>query len=236
MTTTATRPAAGRLARDPGHPAGRPTSWAATAPLGGPTRAPALRSAAGHGRALRATRSARTALVALLGSLTLTVPALTLLGRADTATVDVVTSFLIVGALELVTARALWSLTHRRSPPAAYAALLARIGYALLVAVGALVLLDDGARGAAEFRQHWTSAAAVIGLGFVALAVAFWHSRIGTRIAPLALAGTGLAGMAVAVLPVDVPPVASVLPLVVGDLVLVAALAGRTVRPRPTAA
>ena len=143
------------------------------------------------------------AAAAVLASLALTVPALTLLGRADTATVDVVTSFLIVGGLELLVARALWSLTRRRSHPAAHAALLGRLGYALLVVVGALVLLDDGARGAAEFRQHWTSAAAVLGLQFVAQAVAFWHNRIGSRLAPLALAGAGVAAMAVALAPVE---------------------------------
>ncbi|MBM6399276.1 hypothetical protein [Phycicoccus sonneratiae] len=220
MTTTATRrPAPTATPRRPPVPA-TPT----------PTTAPAARRT--HHRS---TRSARVAAAAVLGSVALTVPALTLLGRPDTATVDVVTSFLIIGVLEVVAARALWTMTHDRSHPAAHAALLGRLGYALLVVVGALVLLDDGTRGVTEFRQHWTSAAAVVGLGLLALAVAFWHNRIGARIVPMTLAAAGLAGMAVAVVPVELGPVAPVLPLVVGDLVLVVALAGRALGRRAAA-
>ena len=100
------------------------------------------------GRAATPETHGAGAVAAIAGTLALSLPAVALLDRpAGTATVDVVASFLLVGGLEVVAARALWRLTRGHAHPAAYAALLARLGYALLLVVGALVLLVQGPAG-----------------------------------------------------------------------------------------
>ncbi len=179
-------------------------------------------------------RAARVAALTLPATLALGVPVATLLSSPrDVATVDVVVSVLLVGGLEVVAARALWVLTRERSHPAAWAALLARVGYALLLVAGAGVLLARGAGGLSAFGDHWLTGLGVLGLHLVAVGVALWHSRIGGRIAPALVTLSGALAMAAALAPVDGTPLwAGLGPVVLGDLVLTALLA-RTVARRP---
>ncbi len=166
------------------------------------------------------------AVVAIAGTLALSLPAVALLGRpAGSATVDVVASFLLVGGLEVVAARALWRLTRGHAHPAAYAALLARLGYALLLVVGALVLLVQGPAGTAAFGAHWGSALGVLGLHLVAVGVALRRCPAAGRFGPLLLSACGAAGLAAALAPVDgVPLTAALAPVLVGEVVLAGVL------------
>ncbi len=188
------------------------------------------------GRAATPETHGAGAVAAIAGTLALSLPAVALLDRpAGTATVDVVASFLIVGGLEVVAARSLWRLTRSHAHPAAYAALLARLGYALLLVVGALVLLVQGPSGTTAFGAHWGSALGVLGLHLVAVGVALRRCPAAGQFGPLLLSACGAAGLAAALSPVDgVPLTAALAPVLVGEVVLAGVLLRTTTR-RPVA-
>ncbi|MGG5259841.1 hypothetical protein [Phycicoccus avicenniae] len=219
MTTTAARPAH-RV-----HPV--PT---ARHDLRAPAPGARVRAAATRRPAVR---TAGLALAAGLGSLALSVPAVAQLDGLGSRSsgIDVVASFLVVAVLEVVLARTLWTLTRDRARPAAWAALLARTGYALLVAVGAVLLLAQGDAGAEAFRGHWSDALGVLGLHLVAAAVALRQSGLAGRIGSTAMALCGALALVAGLLPGTDPALTTVLvPAVTGEALLAAAL-GRAVLP-----
>ncbi|QIM22486.1 hypothetical protein G7075_17350 [Phycicoccus sp. HDW14] len=204
---------------------------------------PALRTRAAS-RSVAVGRTARLSVLGLLATLALSVPAVALLDGVGprASSLDVVSTFLIVAVLEVAVARGVWRVTREHAHPAAYAALLARTGYALLLVVGALVLLWTGPSAAPAFRDHWANALGVLGLHLVATGVAFWRSApsgLAARLGPLALSLSGTTALAATLLPLDGVTLPMVLaPVVVGELLLVlllarTALGGRTVRPAP---
>ena len=199
------------------------TTVAGTTPRTRRTDSPAPAVAA----LVRPDRRAVAAATAVVGTLALSLPAVALLDHTEgTATVDVVASFLLIGGLELLAARALWRLTRGHSHPAAYAALLARVGYALLVVVGALVLLVHGAQGLGDFRNHWLSALGVLGLHLVAAGVALRRCPSVGRAGPLLVAGCGAAGLAAALAPLGgVSLTTALVPVLAGEVVLTGVLA-----------
>lgn len=227
MTTTATRPtvrtrAPERTARSATRPARRPAAPATT-------RTPSAT------RTLGAARTARLTVLGLLSTLSLSVPAVALLDGVGprSSSLDVVASFLIVAVLEVAVARGVWRVTREHAHPAAHAALLARTGYALLLTVGALVLLSTGPAGAAGFRDHWGNALGVLGLHLVAAGVALWRSGLAGRVGPLVLSLSGATALAAGLLPLDGVTLPMVLaPAVAGEVLLTLLLARTALGPR----
>lgn len=225
MTTTVTRP----VART------RPATRPATRPVVRTTPAATRRARSAD----RPHRAARLGLAGLVGTLALSVPAVALLDGVGprSSSLDVVASFLIVAAAEVVVARELWTLTRDRSRPAAWAALLARTGYALLLAVGALVLLADGDTGAGAFRDHWGTALGVLGLHLVAVAVAVRHAGLAARAGAGAVGLCGAGALGAALLPVDGLALTWVLaPALAGEVALAVLLARAAMRRGPATA
>jgi hypothetical protein len=179
-------------------------------------------------RGLGRARTARLTVLGLLATLALSVPAVALLDGVGprASSLDVVTSFLIVAVLEVAVARGVWRVTREHAHPAAHAALLARSGYALLLAVGAGVLLWTGPAGAAGFRDHWANALGVLGLHLVAAGVALWRSGLVGRTGPLSLSLVGATVLAAGLLPLDGVTLPMVLgPAVAGEVLLILLLA-----------
>lgn len=219
MTTTATRP---------------------TVRTRPPERAPAPRASTSPRRAAVATtgeaaRTARLTVLGLLATLALSLPAVALIDGVGprASSLDVVASFLIVAVLQVAVARGLWRVTREHAHPAAHAALLARTGYALLLTVGALVLLGTGPAGAAGFRDHWANALGVLGLHLLAAGVALWRSGSAGRVGPLALALSGATALAAGLLPLDAVTLPMVLaPAATGEVLLAVLLTRTAFSPR----
>lgn len=168
----------------------------------------------------------------------LSLPATALLDTARPSTLAVVGgAFLVVAALEVVVGRGLYLVLRDRAPSTAYAALVSRAGYAVLLAAAAGRLLWPGGDGVAGFRDDWSTALVVLGLHLLITAVALWHSRCvpAAVVAGTAVAGTAsLTGDLLGRWPLAdvVPGAGPLLPAVLGGLVLLAWLLGT---PRPAA-
>jgi len=175
---------------------------------------------------------ARVATVALAALTVLCLPAAAVLDDADRpatrAAVGAV--FVVIAGLEVVVGRGLYLLLRERAHPPAYAALVSRAGYAVLLAAAAGRLAWPGGDGAAGFRDDWSLALLVLGVHLLLTSVALWRSR---RVPGAVVAGTALAGTASLLVEVvgswplpDLLPGAGVLlPAALGQLVLLAWLA-----------
>ncbi|WP_030526208.1 hypothetical protein [Phycicoccus jejuensis] len=205
-----------------------------TLPVEGP--AAASRSSVARGGVLAGTDRATPTGLAVLGPVVaataLTVPALVAAGRVGTATVDVAASFVLVAGLQALAARAAWRRTRAAARPAARAALLGRLGYALVLAATAVGLL--GPQDLAAARPAWAAGAGVLGIGLLAQAVALSRSRIGHPATRWVAGCAGVAAVALALVPGGVPTVPLLWCVVVGDLAAAAAhtLPGRGRRHR----
>lgn len=159
----------------------------------------------------------------------LSIPATALLDGADRPSTRVVVGVAFVGiaALEVVVGWGLYVVLHQRAHSSAYAALVSRAGYAVLLAAAAGRLLWPGGDGVAGFRADWSLALLVLGVHLLVTAIALWHSHAvpGAVVAGTAIAGTtALLGDAVGTWPLPdiVPGAGPVLPGVLGGLVLLA--------------
>ncbi|MGL4175478.1 MAG: DUF4386 family protein [Dermatophilaceae bacterium] len=148
-----------------------------------------------HGIALTATErlGARLAGSSLLLITLVSIPAAVVLARADDAAAPrlVGVAFLVVAVLDVAAAWGLYLVTRQRAGTLAYAAMLARSGYALLLATSVVILLWPGGTAAAGFRADWSNALLVFGLSLVLAGLAVWRSRTAPRAVALA---TSLAG------------------------------------------
>jgi len=172
-------------------------------------------------------RPALLAAVCLAVVTALTIPAAALLDTADRpGTREVVgVGFLVVAALEVVVGWGLYAVLNERAHSSAYAALVSRAGYAVLLAAAAGRLLWPGGDGVAGFRADWSLALVVLGVHLLVTAVALWHSHAvpGAVVAGIAVAGiAALLGDVVGSwhLPDIVPGAGPLLPGVLGGLVL----------------
>ena len=175
---------------------------------------------------------ARVATVALAALTLLCLPAAAVLDDADRpatrAAVGAV--FVVIAALEVVVGWGLYVLLRERAHPAAYAALVSRAGYAVLLAAAAGRLVWPGGDGAAGFRDDWSLALVVLGVHLLVTSVALWRSR---RVPGAVVAGTALAGTASLLvdvvgswpLPDLLPGAGILLPAAMGQLVLLGWLA-----------
>ena len=139
-------------------------------------------------------RGARVAGLALLAMVLVSVPATWLLDAAEPwgpAAAGV--AFLAVAALDVSAGWGLYLVLHRRAHPPAYAALVSRVGYAVLLAASAARLLWPGGGGVEAFEADWDRALIVFGLHLTVAAVALWRSRLAPRVV---VAATGAAGAA----------------------------------------
>jgi hypothetical protein len=182
-------------------------------------------------------RAALLATASLVAATVLSIPASALLDTADaTATRAVVgVGFVVVAALEVVVGWGLYRVLHERAHSCAYAALVSRAGYAVLLAAAAGRLLWPGGDGVAGFRADWSLALLVLGVHLLVTTVALWHSH---EVPGAVVAGTAVAGLAAVLgqvvgpwpLPDVVPGAGPLLPGVLGGLVLLAwlsAVSGR---------
>ncbi len=188
--------------------------------------------ATGAERALAGT--ARGAGIALVGGLALSVPAVGLLDAVPTggSTADVAASLFVVAGLDVVVGRGLYLVAGDRARPAAYAALLSRVGHGLLLAVAASLLLWRGSAGAAGFRHDWYTASLVLAAHLLVAGVALWRSRLTPRLVALAVTAGGGAALALAALPTAGPGlVALLVPVLTADAVLALALLAHGLRP-----
>jgi hypothetical protein len=178
--------------------------------------------------------TARGAGLALVGGLALSVPAVGLLDAAAVggSTLDVAASLLVVAALDLVVGRGLYVVAGGRVLPAAYAALLSRIGHGLVLAVAAGMLIVRGAPGVPAFRDDWSTASLVLAAHLLVAGVALWRSRIAPRGVALAVSAGGAASLTLAALPGGAPGLLTVLtPVLAADAVLAGALILHGLRP-----
>ncbi len=102
-------------------------------------------------------------------------------------------AFLTVAALDVVAACGLYRLLRDRVPAPAHAAVVSRVGYAVLLAWAAALLVAHGGTGVAEFRADRADALLVFGLHLLIVAGAMWRARLAPRLVSLA---TGAAGVA----------------------------------------
>ena len=184
---------------------------------------------------------ARVAGVALATVTALLLPATALLDTADRpgARALVGAAFVAVAALEVVVGWGLYAVLRDRAHSPAYAALVSRAGYAVLLTAAAGRLLWPGGDGVAGFREDWSLALVVLGVHLLVTSVALWHSR---RVPAVVVAGTALAGTASVLsqavgrwpLPDVLPGAGMLLPGALGGLVLLAWLGtvGRDPDPR----
>lgn len=195
---------------------------------------PAARSRAPRSRvsARQARHPARVAGVALAAVTALLLPATALLDTADRPgpLALVAVAFAAVAGLEVVVGWGLYALLRDRAHSPAYAALVSRAGYAVLLTAAAGRLVWPGGDGVAGFRQDWSLALVVLGVHLLVTSVALWHSR---RVPGVVVAGTAVAGTASVLsqslgrwpLPDVLPGAAPLLPGALGGLVLLAWLA-----------
>lgn len=170
--------------------------------------------------------------MALAAVTALLLPATALLDTADrpgTLTLVAVV-FAVVAGLEVVVGWGLYTLLRERAHSPAYAALVSRAGYAVLLTAAAGRLLWPGGDGVAGFRQDWALALVVLGVHLLVTSIALWHSR---RVPAVVVAGTAAAGTASVLsqvlarwpLPDVLPGAGPLLPGALGGLVLLAWLA-----------
>ena len=140
-------------------------------------------------------RGARLAGWSLLVMTLLALPAAGLLDGADDDGTRVVvgTAFLAIAVLDVVTGVGLYALLRDRAHSSAYAALVSRAGYAVLLAASASRLLRPGGGGVETFRADWALALVVFGLHLLVTAVALRASRV---VPFLVVTATALAGTA----------------------------------------
>ncbi|HET6967693.1 MAG TPA: DUF4386 family protein [Ornithinibacter sp.] len=140
-------------------------------------------------------RGARLAGWSLLAMTLLALPVAGLLDGADRpgTRVAVGTAFLLIAVLDVVVGVGLYALLRARAHSSAYAALVSRTGYAVLLAASAGRLLRPGGGGVETFRADWALALVVFGLHLVITAVALHASRV---VPFLVVASTALAGAA----------------------------------------
>lgn len=172
-------------------------------------------------------RPALLAALSLVAVTVLSIPATALLDTADRQATRMVVGvgFLAVAALEVVVGWGLYVVLRERAHSSAYAALVSRGGYAVLLAAAAGRLLWPGGDGVVGFRADWSLALVVLGVHLLVTAVALWHSHV---VPGAVVAGTALAGTAAVLgdvvrswqLPDLVPGAGPVLPGVLGGLVL----------------
>lgn len=175
---------------------------------------------------------ARVATVALACVTVLSLPAVALLDDADRPVTRAVVSaaFVAIAALEVVVGWGLYVLLHERAQPPAYAAMVSRAGYAVLLLAAAGRLAWPGGDGASGFRDDWSLALVVLGVHLLVTSVALWRSRL---VPGAVVAGTAVAGTAALFsdvvgswsLPDLLPGAGALLPAALGQLVLLAWLA-----------
>ncbi len=204
------------------------TTTSPTRPAGTVTRAARPARAAARPAATDR-RPATIAAASLVAVTVLSLPATALLDTAGTTATRVVVGigFVVVAALEVVVGWGLYGVLHERAHSCAYAALVSRAGYAVLLAAAAGRLLWPGGDGVAGFRADWSLALLVLGVHLLVTTVALWHSHEvpGAVVAGTAVAGTAaLLGDVVGPWPVPdvVPGAGPLLPGVLGGLVLLA--------------
>ena len=165
--------------------------------------------------------------------------------------VAVGTLFVVVAVLDVVVGVGIYALLHGRAHSCAYAALVSRTGYAVLLAAASARLLWPGGGGVETFRTDWSLALVVFGLHLLVTAVALRASRV---VPAVVVVSTGLAGTAYLLDEslarwADVGWAAGLVPLMLGELVLMGWLllvahrrpkgtdpAGRRTRRRPVSA
>jgi hypothetical protein len=167
--------------------------------------------------------------VALAALTALSVPATALLDTADQpgARALVGAAFVAVAALEVVVGWGLYVLLRGRAPSPAYAALVSRGGYAVLLTAAAGRLLWPGGDGVPGFRSDWSLALVVLGVHLLVTSIALWCAR---RVPGAVVAGTAVAGTASVLaavggglpLPDVLPGAGALLPAVLGEVVLLA--------------
>jgi hypothetical protein len=172
---------------------------------------------------------ARISGIALAAVTMLSIPAAALLDDADRTGARAVAgaAFVAIAALEVVVGWGVFVLLRERAHPPAYAALVSRAGYAVLLTAAAGRLVWPGGDGADGFRADWSLALVVLGVHLFLTAVALWRSR---RVSGAVVAGTALAGGASVLvdvvgqwpLPDLLPGAGALLPAALGELVLLA--------------
>lgn len=204
-----------------------------TRPLTAARPASARASVATRAPERRTARSAGTAGAAVVAILLLTVPVVGLLDavRASTSTLDVAASFLVVAGLDVVVGLGLYLAARRRAHPAAYAALLSRVGHGLLLVVAAVLLATRGAAGVPAFRDDWGTALLVLAVHLAIAAVALWRARLAPRslCAALALCGVATLALAAAAGPAGLGTLLA--PTLAGEALLAAALLRHALLP-----
>ena len=220
MTTTArSRPVT---------PARRGTVRPGAGPTSTPARAVSSAQPVGTVTAVERHR-ARIAGLALAAVTMMSIPAAALLDDADRLSARALAggAFVAIAALEVVVGWGVFVLLRERAHPPAYAALVSRAGYAVLLAAAAGRLVWPGGDGADGFRADWSLALVVLGVHLLVTAVALWRSR---RVPGAVVAGTALAGAASVLvdavgqwpLPDLLPGAGGLLPAALGELVLLA--------------
>lgn len=182
--------------------------------------------------AARERHAARLAGVALAVLTVLSVPVTALLDTADHPSVRALAGagFVAVAALEVVVGWGLYVLLRDRAHSPAYAALVSRGGYAVLLTAAAGRLLWPGGDGVAGFRADWSLALVVLGVHLLVTTTALWSAR---RVPGPVVVGTAVAGTASLLaatgrglpLPDVLPGAGALLPVVLGEVVLLAWLA-----------
>ena len=182
-----------------------------------------------HAVPAQAHRTARVAAVALAALTALSVPATALLDSADRPGARALAgaAFVTVAALEVVVGWGLYVLLRERAHSPAYAALVSRGGYAVLLTAAAGRLLWPGGDGVDGFRSDWSLALVVLGVHLLVTAIALWCAR---RVPGAVVAGTAVAGTASLLaalggglpLPDVLPGAGALLPAALGEIVLLA--------------
>ncbi len=172
------------------------------------------------------TGAARTAGLSLLASLALVLPAVGLLDALPSggSTLDVAASLVVVAGLDVLAGRGLYLAAGGRARPAAYAALLSRVGHALLLAVAASLLVLRGAEGVPAFRHDWATASLVLAAHLVIAGVALWRSRVTARGPALGVAAAGAVALLVPLAPGAAGLLTVLAPVLVGEAVLAVTL------------
>ena len=166
-------------------------------------------------------RSALTAGVALLVMAGLGFAAVTLLDRGGSA-VDAGVAFIAIALLDVLVGCALHGLLRDRAAAPAHAVIVSRVGYAVLLAWSAALLLAHPDDGVAAFRVDWSSALLVFGLHLVIVAVALWRARLAPLLVRLATGAAGAAYLLDGALErfTDVGWRGALVPLMLGEVVL----------------
>lgn len=155
------------------------------------------RGGSGQHRRARALspRERRFALVAgsaLIVMAALGFSAVTLLDGGGSA-IEAGVAFIVIAVLDVLVGCALHGLLQARAPAPAHAVVVSRVGYAVLLAWSAALLLAHGAFGIPGFRAGWSDALLVFGLHLVIVAIALWRAGLAPVVVRLA---TGAAGTA----------------------------------------